>query len=100
MGYAIGYFEAWDQYSLEGALEAAEENQSPLILGFGGAVTSREWLDDGGIEELAGLTYTLAERSKVPTAILFNEAQTFEQVVRGFEGKMQCGHAGQLAPAF
>jgi fructose-bisphosphate aldolase class II len=82
-GYAVGYFEAWDQYSLEGVLEAAEEALSPVILGFGGAVTNPEWLDGGGIEELTALALSLVERSKVPTALLFNEAKTFNQVVRG-----------------
>ena len=33
--YAVGYFEAWDLYSLEAALEAAEEARAPAILGFG-----------------------------------------------------------------
>ena len=81
--YAVGYFESWDQYSLEGAMEAAEESNSPAILGFGGAVTDPNWLDGSGIEELAALTVTLAERSKVPTAVLFNEALTIEQIQRG-----------------
>ena len=34
-GYGLGYFEAWDLYSLEAALEAAEAEESPVILGFG-----------------------------------------------------------------
>ena len=83
--YAIGYFECWDQYSLEGAMEAAEEMQSPAILGFGGAVTNPEWLEGGGIEELAALTILMADRSKVPTAVIFNEATTMNQLVRGLK---------------
>ena len=27
-GYAVGYFEAWDSYSLEAVLEAAEAERS------------------------------------------------------------------------
>jgi fructose-bisphosphate aldolase class II len=87
--YGIGYFECWDQYSLEGAMEAAEESLSPAILGFGGAVTNPEWLESGGIEELASLTILLAERSKVPTAVLFNEAATMEQLARGLRARCQ-----------
>jgi fructose/tagatose bisphosphate aldolase len=49
-GYAIGYFEAWDQYSLEACLEAAEEMRSPAILGFGAAVTDQAWLDRCGVD--------------------------------------------------
>jgi fructose-bisphosphate aldolase class II len=81
--YALGYFEAWDPYSLEAALEAAEETNSPAILGFGGAVVNQPWLDRWGVEELAALARCLGERAAVPTAILFNEARTFAQVLRG-----------------
>jgi ketose-bisphosphate aldolase len=82
-GYAIGYYESWDQYSLEAAMEAAEENLSPAIIGFGGAVTNQAWLDHNGVEELSRLARCLADRSSVPTAILFNEARTLDQLERG-----------------
>jgi len=79
-GYAIGYYESWDQYSLEGAIEAAEATASPAIIGFGGAVTNRAWLDGGGVEDMSRLARRLAERSRVPTAVLFNEAQSLAQI--------------------
>jgi fructose-bisphosphate aldolase class II len=82
-GYAIGYFEAWDTYSLEAVLEAAEETASPAILGFGGAVANQAWLDRWGVEELASLARRLAEASRVPASVLFNEARTLDQVARG-----------------
>jgi fructose-bisphosphate aldolase class II len=82
-GYAVGYFEAWDQYSLEACLEAAEAERSPAILGFGAAVTDQAWLDRWGVEELAVLARRLAEKAAVPTAVLFNEARTLEQLRRG-----------------
>jgi ketose-bisphosphate aldolase len=82
-GYCIGYFEAWDQYSLEACLEAAEQTRSPAILGFGAAVTDQAWLDRWGVEELAGLARRLAEAATVPTAVLFNEARTIAQIKRG-----------------
>jgi fructose-bisphosphate aldolase class II len=82
-GYAVGYFEGWDQHSLEAILEAAEEVAAPVVLGFGGAVVSQPWLDGGGLEELAALCRCLAERATVPTAILLNEARSFGQVQRG-----------------
>jgi fructose-bisphosphate aldolase class II len=84
-GYALGYFEAWDQYSLEAVLEASEEANSPVILGLGGAVTSQDWLERWGIEELAGLARCLAEHTHLPAAVLFNEARTFPQVLRGLK---------------
>jgi len=84
-GYALGYFEAWDQHSLEAALEAAEEARSPTILGFGAAVTSQEWLDRGGVEHLAWLARRLSEKAQVPTAVLFNEARTLRQIQRSLD---------------
>jgi ketose-bisphosphate aldolase len=82
-GYAVGYFEAWDQYSLEAVIETAEALRSPAILGFGAAVTNPAWLNAGGIEALSALARTLAERARVPAAVLFNEAQTLEHAQRG-----------------
>jgi fructose/tagatose bisphosphate aldolase len=79
----VGYFEAWDQYSLEACLEAAEQTRSPAILGFGAAVTDQAWLDRWGVEEMGGLARRLAEASTVPSAVLFNEARTVEQIRRG-----------------
>ena len=84
--YAVGYFEAWDLYSLEAALEAAEEARAPAILGFGAAVTNGAWYDRNGVEAMSALAVTLAQRAEVPAAVLFNEAQTYAQAVRGLGG--------------
>jgi ketose-bisphosphate aldolase len=81
--YALGYFEAWDSYSLEAVIEAAEAEQAPVILGFGCMMVSRAWLDAGGIEWLGSLGHTLAERAGVPTALLLNEAHTYEECLTG-----------------
>ena len=88
--YAVGYFEAWDLYSLQAVIETAEQLRAPCILGFGGAVTSGAWLDAGGVEALATLARGLAERASVPTAVLFNEAQTHAQAVRGLAAGCNC----------
>jgi ketose-bisphosphate aldolase len=83
--YGVGYFEAWDGYSLEAVLEAAEEESAPVILGFGCMMAYSSWLDRGGIELLAGIGRAVAARARVPVALLLNEAQTYEQAVRGME---------------
>ena len=88
--YAVGYFEAWDLYSLEAVIETAQEQRSPAILGFGAAVTNGAWLNAGGVEELASVARVLAERATVPTAVLFNEAQTHEQAMRGLAAGCNC----------
>lgn len=82
-GYAIGYFEAWDQHSLEAVLEAAEESRSPVILGFGGELIDQRWYDGGGQRRLAALGVAAAAEATVPVSLLFNEVANLEQVRRG-----------------
>lgn len=82
-GYAVGYFEPWDQYSMEAVIQAAEKMNSPVIIGCGGMMMDKEWFDRWGMEGLAALGRVLARRSKVPTALILNEVEAFEQIVRG-----------------
>lgn len=82
-GYAVGYFEAWDIYSLEAVLEAAEAAQAAVILGFGGVTMDPGWFADRGLERLAALGLATASSARVPVAYLLNEVTTFDQVVRG-----------------
>ena len=84
-GYAVGYFETWDGYSLEAVLEAAESERAPVILGFGCLLVDQGWLDAGGIETLACLGRAAAERSRVPVSLLLNEAHTLGHALRGVE---------------
>lgn len=86
-GYAVGYFEAWDQYSLEAVLKAAEESRSPVILGFGGSMMNQDWFDNGGLQSLAALGRSAVERAKVPVTLLLNEVKTYEQIIKG----LACG---------
>ncbi|MCX6379104.1 MAG: class II fructose-bisphosphate aldolase, partial [Armatimonadetes bacterium] len=82
-GYGLGYFEAWDTYSMEAVLEAAEEENSPVILGFGGMMLDTEWLDEGGVALMGAIGGHYARKSRVPVSLILNEAQTMEQVVQG-----------------
>jgi ketose-bisphosphate aldolase len=82
-GYAVGYFEPWDQYSMEAVIRAAENKNSPVIIGCGGIMMDQNWFNSGGMEALAEVGRVLAHRSKVPTALLLNEVSTFEQVEHG-----------------
>jgi ketose-bisphosphate aldolase len=84
-GYAVGYFEAWDSYSLEAVVEAAEAECSPVILGFGCVMVDHAWLDGGGIRFLGCLGRLVAERTPVPVSFLLNEAQTYEETLVGIE---------------
>jgi ketose-bisphosphate aldolase len=77
--YAVGYFESWDVYSLEAVLAAAELERSPVIIGIGGLSANHEWLTMTGVEIYGGVCAALARRAQVPTAILFNEAESFTE---------------------
>ena len=82
-GYAVGYFEIWDQYSVEAVLEAAEESRSPVIIGFGCELMNQAWYDGGGAHRLAALGLAAAQDARVPVSLILNEAATFEQVTQG-----------------
>jgi ketose-bisphosphate aldolase len=84
-GYAVAYFEAWDAYSLEATIEAAEAENAPTIVGFGGMMADTAWLESGGIETLAAIGRVACERARVPVALLWNEAQTLAQCRTGVE---------------
>lgn len=83
--YGLGYFEAWDTYSLEAVLETAEEESSPVILGFGGMMLDTDWLDQGGVALMGAIGSHYAKKSRVPVALILNEAQTLSQTVQGIE---------------
>jgi ketose-bisphosphate aldolase len=84
-GYAVGYFEAWDSYSIEAVLQAAEAEAAPVILGFGCLLLDQGWLDAGGIEILGALGHTVAKRARVPVALLLNEAHSLGHALRGID---------------
>lgn len=84
-GYALGYFEAWDGYSLEAVVEAAEAERAPVIIGSGCLLGHQPWFDEGGIELLGALGTEIARQARVPVALLLNETHTLEQSLRGLD---------------
>ncbi len=85
-GYAIGYFESWDSYSFEAALDAAEAENAPIIVGFGATMLSDDWLDGRrGIEALGAMGRELLTGCRVPVSFLLNETHTLEQAKRGVD---------------
>jgi len=81
--YAVGYFEAWDIYSIEAVKEAAEETRSPVILGFGGVMMNQDWYGSGGLRALAAMGRVVAETARVPVAYLLNEVLLFDHIEQG-----------------
>ena len=84
-GYALGYFEAWDGYSLEAVVQAAEAERAPVIIGAGCLLGHQPWFDGGGIELLGALGGEAARQAEVPVALLLNETHTLEQSLRGLD---------------
>lgn len=83
--YAIGYFESWDSYSFEAILETAEEEKSPIIMGFGATMLEDKWLNKTGISLLGASGKAMLEKCSVPVAFLLNETHTLEQALKGIE---------------
>lgn len=78
-GYAVGYFESWDIYSLEAVVAAAEAERSPVIIGIGGLTANHAWLREHGIVLYGHAAETLARGAAVPAAVMFNEADSLQE---------------------
>ena len=83
--FAVGYFEAWDLYSLEAVALAAEKENSPIVLGFGGMTVNQEWINSFGIEPLGRYANELAKSLSVPAAVYLNEVYEIDHAKRGIK---------------
>ena len=89
--FAVGYFEAWDLYSLEAVALAAEKENSPIVLGFGGMTVNQEWINSFGIEPLGRYANELAKSLSVPAAVYLNEVYEIDHAKRRISlGRKQC----------
>jgi len=80
-GYAIGYFESWNLESLQGVIDAAEQAQSPIIIGFNGEFLTRpKRLAPERISLYGALGRAAAESASVPCGLIFNECPLDEYV--------------------
>jgi len=73
--YAVGYFEAWNLESILAVKDAAEQADSPVILGFNGGFLgcSRRRVQEN-IFHYGALGRAIAEQARVPAALILNEA--------------------------
>jgi ketose-bisphosphate aldolase len=84
--YAVGYFEAWNMESLQAVVNAAEETNSPVIIGFGGQfVGSKKRKVKENIYHYGHLGSAMAKHSKVPVALLLNEAHEVSLLMNGLK---------------
>lgn len=84
--YAVGYFEAWNMESVLAVIDAAERTDSPVIIGFGGMfIGNRERKVEENIYHYGALAKAIAVNSKVPAALLLNEADRLDILVKGLK---------------
>ena len=77
--YAVGYFEAWNMDSILAVVDAAEKTNSPVIIGFGGQfIGSKKRTIKENIYHYGSLGKSIAENTKVPVALLLNEAHEIQ----------------------
>lgn len=82
--FAVGYFEAFNMDCMEAVLNAAEKTDSPVIIGFGGQFIGspkRNYKED--IYLYGKLAKEAAKRSKVPVAVILNEANEEKMIYQG-----------------
>jgi ketose-bisphosphate aldolase len=84
--YAVGYFEAWNMDSILAVVDAAEKTNSPVIIGFGGQfIGSKKRTIKENIYHYGSLGKSIAENTKVPVALLLNEAHEIPMLINGLK---------------
>ena len=84
--YAVGYFESWNMESILSVIDAAEQTNSPIIIGFSGMFLDNEARTlDENIYHYGALGLEIARQSKVPVAFLLNEADLVPTLIKGLK---------------
>jgi fructose-bisphosphate aldolase class II len=84
-GYAVCYCESWNLESLQAVLEAAEEVESAIIVGFnGGFLSHPSRPKPENLAFYAGMGLAVREAA-VPVAFLLNETDSLSQIARGLD---------------
>jgi len=94
--YAVGLFNTTDTDMLEAVIAAAEELNSPVIIG-----TAEVLLPYGELKLIAPSIIAAAKRAKVPVVVHYDHGLTFEKCMEalqlGFSSVMFDGSAGEPA---
>ena len=95
-GYAVGLFNTTDTDMLEGVIAAAEEMNSPVVVG-----TAEVLLPAGELKLIAPSIIAAAKRAKVPVVVHYDHGLTFDRCMEalqlGFSSIMFDGSAGDEA---
>ncbi len=79
-GYEVGLFNTTDSDMLEGAIAAAEELNSPIIIG-----TAEVLLPYGELKLIAPSVIAAAKRAKVPVVVHYDHGLTFERCMEALK---------------
>lgn len=79
-GYAVGLFNTTDTDMLEGAIAAAEELRSPIIIG-----TAEVLLPYGELKLIAPSMIAAAKRATVPVVVHYDHGLTFEKCMEALK---------------
>ena len=95
-GYAVGLFNTTDTDMLQGVIEAAEELNSPVVIG-----TAEILLPFGELQLIAPSIIAAAKRAKVPVVVHYDHGLTFDRCMEalklGFSSIMFDGSAGDYS---
>ena len=78
--YAVGLFNTTDTDAIEGAIAAAEELRSPIMLG-----TAEVLLPYGELQLIGPAMINMAKKASVPVAIHYDHGLTYERCVEALE---------------
>lgn len=78
--YAVGLFNTTDTDAIEGAITAAEQLRSPIILG-----TAEVLLRHGELQLIGPAMVNMAKKASVPVAIHYDHGLTYERCLEALE---------------
>lgn len=84
--YAVGYFESWNMESTLAVVRAAENKKSPVIIGYCGTYLGepkRKYKESVTVYQ--AMLAKIAEEASVPVALLLNESDDEEMVIKAAE---------------
>jgi ketose-bisphosphate aldolase len=92
--YGVGIIEAWDNFTIQAAVEAAIEEKSPSAV-----MAWKYFIEKIGIETYADIALSYINSTDVPIALCLDECQDFSFILKcikaGFSFVMHDGGAGE-----
>ena len=84
--YAVGYFECWNNDSLQAVADAAEAVRSPVLLGFSGIYLPHPFrIVQDRLNALAAMGLAVCKNLSVPANLVFNESPHLDWVLEAID---------------